>query len=127
MHMAVTLVRLGDQRFFIARGTCNLDAISRTNPSLLIRRYLSDVRPCPDRSVGWDDRRLLARTRPTGVGIRSPGWLPAAARHGMTRLASQSRQLLATAHTPARRPDRPGGEAPEQALLPGQASSWVPS
>ena len=36
MHMTVTLVRLGDQRFFIVRGTCHLDAISRTNPAALI-------------------------------------------------------------------------------------------
>jgi hypothetical protein len=40
-----------------------------------IRRYLSGVQRCPDRSASWHDRHPLVRIRPPGVGSRSPGWL----------------------------------------------------
>ena len=51
-------------------------ALGDSNPSLLIRRYLSGVQRCSDRFAIWDDRHPLVRIRsPTG-GSRSPGWLP---------------------------------------------------
>ena len=48
---------------------------SRT-PNLLIRRFLSRVQRCPDRSASWHDRHLCVHTRPPGAGSRSRQWLP---------------------------------------------------
>ena len=75
MHMTVTLVRLGDQRFFIASRDVPLGCHLAHDTSLLIRRSMEDVRPVrrnpyPQVSVLPDVRHVRHSPAPFGQSVR---------------------------------------------------------